>query len=78
MTTEGELRRENLQLREEKTMLELRQENRELKRQVERMQKGKSPESAVKKFLRENYGFLLLLVLMLCSTALTGYFILSA
>ena len=56
MTTESEIRRENLQLREEKSMLlELRQENRELKRQIERLQKGKSPESSVKKFFK-NYG----------------------
>ena len=42
MISESELRRDNKLLTEQKYLLELRTENRDLRRQVERLKKGKS------------------------------------
>lgn len=50
MTTESELRRENLELREERDILKLRVENRKLKRQIERLQKVRSAENPFSSF----------------------------
>ena len=74
MTTESELRQQNYQLNNEKDILELRRENRELKRQIERMKAGKSAKPFISKFglTKDTYMTIILSVLYLSLIATVG------
>lgn len=64
MTSASELRRENAQLREEKDLLERHLENRELKRQIKRLEAGQSPAAL------SRYQLLMLTIYGVCLISL--------
>ena len=68
MISESELRRENVQLQDEKNLLELRLENRVLKQQIKRLEAGKSLSSLsnFQLFLLTIYGISLITLGVLC------------